>query len=117
MGLKEFATIKMVYFRPYSQYSTIPLFHLRGKRSNFNKCPIFSLSCKNSETFNYGSVHSKKISITNEQKQFLENYKKWGFSDQSSIIREALSLFINELATRERKTLMAQKHKISLLIT
>ena len=51
----------------------------------------------------------KKISITNEQKQFLENYKRWGFSDQSSIIREALSLFINELVTRERKTLMAQK--------
>lgn len=51
----------------------------------------------------------KKISITNEQKQFLENYRKWGFSDQSSIIREALSLFINELTTRERKTLMAQK--------
>lgn len=51
----------------------------------------------------------KKISITNEQKHFLENYKRWGFSDQSSIIREALSLFINELVTRERKTLMAQK--------
>ena len=56
-----------------------------------------------------GALIQKKISITNEQKQFLENYKKWGFSDQSSIIREALRLFINELATRERKTLMAQK--------
>jgi len=51
----------------------------------------------------------KKISITNEQKRFLESYKKWGFSDQSSIIREALSLFISELETREKKTLMAQK--------
>ena len=51
----------------------------------------------------------KKISITNEQKQFLENYKKWGFSDQSSIIREALSLFISELETREKKALMTQK--------
>ena len=56
-----------------------------------------------------GALIQKKISITNEQKQFLENYEKWGFSDQSSIIREALSLFINELTTRERKTLMAQK--------
>ena len=56
-----------------------------------------------------GALIQKKISITNEQKQFLENYKKWGFSDQSSIIREALSLFMNELTTRERKTLMAQK--------
>ncbi|MFO7553571.1 MAG: hypothetical protein R6W88_00055 [Desulfobacterales bacterium] len=52
-----------------------------------------------------------KISITNEQKKFLENYKKWGFSDQSSVIREALSLFINELETREKKALMAQKAK------
>jgi len=51
----------------------------------------------------------KKISITNEQKQFIENYKKWGFSDQSSIIREALSLFINELETRQKKAFMAQK--------
>lgn len=51
----------------------------------------------------------KKISITNEQKKFLENYKKWGFSDQSSVIREALSLFINELETREKKALMSQK--------
>jgi Arc/MetJ-type ribon-helix-helix transcriptional regulator len=51
----------------------------------------------------------KKVSITNEQKQFLEKYKKWGFSDQSSIIREALSLFISELETREKKALMTQK--------
>jgi hypothetical protein len=27
MGLKEFSTIKMVYFCPYPQYSGIPLFH------------------------------------------------------------------------------------------
>jgi Arc/MetJ-type ribon-helix-helix transcriptional regulator len=51
----------------------------------------------------------KKVSITNEQKRFLENYKKWGFSDQSSIIREALSLFISEFETREKKALMTQK--------
>jgi len=56
-----------------------------------------------------GMLIQKKISITNEQKQFLENYKKWGFSDQSSIIREALSMFINDLQIREKKTLMAQK--------
>ncbi|MBW2604943.1 MAG: hypothetical protein JRE28_11620 [Deltaproteobacteria bacterium] len=56
-----------------------------------------------------GALIQKKISITNEQKRFLENYKRWGFSDQSSIIRQALNLFINELTTRERKTLMAQK--------
>jgi len=56
-----------------------------------------------------GTLIQKKISITNEQKQFLENYRKWGFSDQSSIIREALSLFISELETREKKALMTQK--------
>jgi hypothetical protein len=27
MGLKEFFTIKMVYFRLYPQYSSIPAFH------------------------------------------------------------------------------------------
>jgi Arc/MetJ-type ribon-helix-helix transcriptional regulator len=56
-----------------------------------------------------GALIQKKVSITNEQKQFLENYKKWGFSDQSSIIREALRLFISELETREKKALMTQK--------
>ncbi len=38
---------------PTFQYSTIPLFHIRGKLSSLKKCPIFSLSCRNSETFNY----------------------------------------------------------------
>jgi len=56
-----------------------------------------------------GALIQKKISITNEQKQFLESYKKWGFSDQSSIIREALSLFISEFETREKKASMTQK--------
>ena len=58
-----------------------------------------------------GTFIQKKISITNEQKQFLENYKNLGFSDQSSIIREALRLFISELETKERKASMAQKAK------
>ena len=30
VGLKEFFTIKMVYFRPYPQYSSIPAFHSDG---------------------------------------------------------------------------------------
>ena len=51
----------------------------------------------------------KKVSITNEHKQFIEKYKKWGFSDQSSIIREALNQFIKDFKLKERKTLMAQK--------
>lgn len=51
----------------------------------------------------------KKISISSEQKQFLENYKQWGFTDQSSIVREALTLYIKELKRNQRKSQMAQK--------
>ena len=55
------------------------------------------------------SLTQKKISISSEQKQFLENYRQWGFTDQSSIVREALTLFIKELRTTQQKTQMAQK--------
>ena len=51
----------------------------------------------------------KKISISSEQNEFLENYKQWGFTDQSSIVREALTLFIKDVKTRQRKSQMAQK--------
>ena len=51
----------------------------------------------------------KKFSISSEQKQFLENYRQWGFSDQSSIVREALNQFIKESKEKQRKSLMAQK--------
>ena len=49
------------------------------------------------------TVTQKKFSITVNQKEFLADYKKWGFSDQSSIVREALDRFIREVRTRERK--------------
>ncbi|MBW1678958.1 MAG: hypothetical protein JRJ08_02250 [Deltaproteobacteria bacterium] len=55
------------------------------------------------------TLTQKKISLSREQKQFLENYKKWGFSNQSSIVREALDRFIKELKIKERKSLMSQK--------
>ncbi|KPJ63659.1 MAG: hypothetical protein AMJ45_07130 [Syntrophobacter sp. DG_60] len=55
------------------------------------------------------ALTQKKFSISREQKEFLENYRQWGFSDQSSIVREALNRFIKELKTKERKVLMAQK--------
>lgn len=51
----------------------------------------------------------KKFSISLEQKKLLENFRQWGFSDQSSIVREALDRFIKELKIKERKGLMAQK--------
>jgi len=44
-----------------------------------------------------------------DQKQFLEDYRQWGFSDQSSIVREALARYMDELKTTRRKTQMAQK--------
>ena len=51
----------------------------------------------------------KKISISSEQNEFLENYKQWGFTDQSSIVREALSRFIKETKKKQRKNQMAEK--------
>ncbi len=55
------------------------------------------------------ALTQKKFSISSEQKLFLENYRQWGFTDQSSIVREALTRFIRELKTRRRKSQMAQK--------
>jgi len=51
----------------------------------------------------------KKISISSEQNEFLENYKQWGFTDQSSIVREALTQYIKDLKTKQRKSQMAEK--------
>ena len=55
------------------------------------------------------SLTQKKISISSEQNKFLENYKQWGFTDQSSIVREALTQFIKEVKTKQRKKQMAEK--------
>jgi hypothetical protein len=55
------------------------------------------------------SYIQKKFSIDHNHKNFLENYKKLGFSGQSSIVREALSLFIKDFEAKERKIKMAQK--------
>jgi len=51
----------------------------------------------------------KKFSISIEQKRFLENYRRWGYSDRSSIVRDALNSFMKELKAAERKTLMKKK--------
>ena len=51
----------------------------------------------------------KKFSISVEQKRFLENYRRWGYSDRSSIVRDALNIFMKELETAERKTMMKKK--------
>jgi metal-responsive CopG/Arc/MetJ family transcriptional regulator len=51
----------------------------------------------------------KKFSISVEQKRFLENYQRWGYSDRSSIVRDALNIFMRELETAERKAIMKKK--------
>jgi metal-responsive CopG/Arc/MetJ family transcriptional regulator len=51
----------------------------------------------------------KKFSISLEHKRFLENYRRWGYSDRSSIVREALNSFMKELEAAERKSLMEKK--------
>ena len=57
------------------------------------------------------ALTQKKISISFEQNKFLENYKQWGFSDQSSIVREALTQFIVEVKKKQRKSQIAEKAK------
>ena len=53
----------------------------------------------------------KKISISAEQNEFLEDYRQWGFTDQSSIVREALDQFIKEVKRKQRRSQMAEKAK------
>jgi hypothetical protein len=55
------------------------------------------------------ALTQKKISISFEQNEFLENYRRWGFTDQSSIVREALTRYITEVKTMQRKRQMAEK--------
>ena len=57
------------------------------------------------------NLNQKKFSIRGEQIKFLENYKKWGFSDKSSIVREALDRYIREVKAQHQKRLMAQKSR------
>ena len=56
----------------------------------------------------------KKFSISLEHKRFLENYRKWGYSDRSSVVRDALTSFMKELEDAERRKLMKKKaHELS----
>lgn len=56
-----------------------------------------------------GNLAQKKFSISIQQREFLENCKEWGFSDQSSFVREAIERFIKELKTKRKKDQMEQK--------
>ena len=55
------------------------------------------------------TLTQKKFSISPEQKRFLESYRQWGFTDQSSIVREALDRLIKEFKIKQRKSQMAKK--------
>ena len=56
-------------------------------------------------------LDQKKFSIKSDQIKFLENYKEWGFSDKSSIVREALDRYMREVKTQHQKRLMEQKSR------
>ena len=56
-----------------------------------------------------GALTQKKFSISIQHREFLEHCKEWGFSDQSSLVREALERFIKELKTKTRKKHMEHK--------
>ena len=56
-----------------------------------------------------GKLAQKKFSISLEQKKFLEHYKEHGFSDQSSLVREAIDRFAKDIQRKERKDLMQIK--------
>ena len=63
----------------------------------------------NLEVESMAKLKQKKVTISSEQIEFLENYKQWGFTDQSSIVREALTRFIKDVKTKQRKSQMAEK--------
>jgi hypothetical protein len=45
----------------------------------------------------------KKFSIKKKHENFLKNYKKYGYTDQGGIVRDALDNFISEFEKKERK--------------
>ncbi len=55
------------------------------------------------------TLTQKKISISIDQGRFLADYKKWGFSNQSSIVRKALDSLIRDIKRERRRELMKMK--------
>ena len=53
----------------------------------------------------------KKITLKKEQGAFLATCKKFGFSDQSSMVRAALDVFIKEIERKRRRDKISQKVK------
>ena len=53
----------------------------------------------------------KKITLKKEQGAFLATCKKFGFADQSSMVRAALDVFIKEIERKRRRDKISQKVK------
>ena len=53
----------------------------------------------------------KKITLKKEQGAFLATCKRFGFADQSSMVRAALDVFIKEIERKRRREKILQKAK------
>ncbi len=104
-------------------------FAFLGHDSDFLRCHDFNVSLKNSlknltlepklitilgQIVALGgdrmkTLTQKKFSISIDQGRFLADYKKWGFSNQSSIVRKALDRLIRDIRRERRRELMKIK--------
>jgi hypothetical protein len=55
------------------------------------------------------SMVQKKVTIRQEHAAFLAAHKDLGFTDQSSLVRNALDDFIKETRRRQRRSMILQK--------
>jgi len=53
----------------------------------------------------------KKITLKKEQGAFLAACKEYGFSDQSTLVREALDIFIKSIKREQQRTKISKKAK------
>jgi hypothetical protein len=56
-----------------------------------------------------GIMIQKKITIKKEHGDFLATCKEIGFTDQSSLVRAALDVFIKEIKRKQRRNKISQK--------
>ena len=56
-----------------------------------------------------GIMIQKKITLKKEQGAFLAACKEFGFTDQSTLVRAALDVFIKEIKRKQRRNIMSQK--------
>lgn len=56
-----------------------------------------------------GIMIQKKITLKKEQAAFLETCKEFGFTDQSTMVRAALDIFIKKIRRKQRRAKISQK--------